>query len=115
MIETAPQSSDSPAVQGLPDSVEDWIELFFQGRRRYRPSERALRTLWDVITDEYEPGLREIAAMAMVGVGTVSRVIARCKELGFLETSGGEFEPSGHGRYGTRTPYSFHPVWPPKR
>jgi hypothetical protein len=109
----------SQQESSLPPSVEDWERLFFQGRHRFDQTVRALRAFYEVMGEEEDADLRAIAARADVGVGTVSRMVNRLRDLGLLEITGGDWDPIDkptlkYAGSGARRPYRYRPIWPPQ-
>jgi len=101
----------------LPSDVEDWIELYRRRFPRTRPNgRRALRALYQLLQDPPADGftVRDVAALAGVGLDTVARVVHHLRWLGVLTVDGGGWvaEPGGRPGHGVRYRYATH--WPPR-
>jgi len=101
----------------LPSSVEDWIALYQRRFPRTRPNgRRALCALYDLLQDPPAGGftVRDVAAIAGVGLDTVARVVHHLRWLGVLTVDGGGWvaEPGGRPGHGVRFHYVTH--WPPQ-
>lgn len=101
----------------LPPDVEDWIGLYRQRFPRTRPNGgRALRALYQLLHDQPADGftVRDVAALAGVGLDTVARVVHHLRWLGVLTVDGGGWvaEPGGRPGHGVR--YRYAAYWPPR-
>jgi hypothetical protein len=101
----------------LPSSVEAWIDLYEQRFPRTRANgRRTLHALYALLSDPPPDGftVRDVAAMAEVGLDTVARVVHHLRRLGVVTVDGGGWvaEPGGRPGHGVRFTYATH--WPPR-
>jgi hypothetical protein len=109
--------ADGEDTVSLPPDVEDWIGLYRQRFPRTRPNGgRALRALYQLLQEPPAGGftVRDVAALAGVGLDTVARVVHHLRWLGVLTVDGGGWvaEPGGRPGHGVRYRYVTH--WPPR-
>jgi hypothetical protein len=110
-------SAEVEDTVSLPSDVEDWIDLYRRRFPRTRPNGgRALRALYELLEDPPADGftVRDVAALAGVGLDTVARVVHHLRWLGVLTVDGGGWvaEPGGRPGHGVRYRYITH--WPPR-